>query len=154
MKIIFLDIDGVLNFKGTEALAPSGRTGIIDKKVSLLYDIIKTTNAKVVLLQSWGKEWNRDSDKCTNDGKYLDRKMIRRGIHILDKIDTLTQSSINDWLKRNDHVTNAVVLFSQLGLSDINIDKDSKTILYALPIDNDIGLSTNDVTTVIDLLGA
>ena len=45
MKIIFLDIDGVLNNSETAAGAPSGSTGIEDKLVQRLVRIVEKTIA-------------------------------------------------------------------------------------------------------------
>lgn len=49
MKLIFLDIDGVLNNCETAARAPSGNTGIEDKLVQRLAHIVGETDAKIIL---------------------------------------------------------------------------------------------------------
>lgn len=58
MKIIFLDIDGVLNsdeyFDKIKYLKIEGIESEIDrKKVKLLQEAVKQTGAKVVLTSSW-----------------------------------------------------------------------------------------------------
>lgn len=66
MKLIFLDIDGVLNYqlmweekrqcKRHEELlkgAPDGAHDICEKKVELLNELIKKTEAKVVITSTW-----------------------------------------------------------------------------------------------------
>lgn len=85
MKVIFLDVDGVLNFTGTEARAPSGALGLASAPVKQLRNIIKATGAYIVLTSTWKGDWDFDEEKCTADGKYLVRKLKREGLHILDK---------------------------------------------------------------------
>ena len=60
MKIIFLDIDGVLNSDMYEA----NRTDWLDdnsidpSRVKLLADLVKASDAKIVLTSTWRVEWN------------------------------------------------------------------------------------------------
>lgn len=53
MKLIFLDVDGVLNTDTTTNLTPSGYIGVSDEYVERLLHIIEETDAKVVLTSSW-----------------------------------------------------------------------------------------------------
>ena len=57
MKIIFLDIDGVLNYRGCKSKSPSGCYGIEQDKVKLLKNIVEQTNAKLVLTSTWKTDW-------------------------------------------------------------------------------------------------
>ena len=45
MKLIFLDVDGVLNYSGCKARSATGCLGIDDEKVKLLRQIIDQTGA-------------------------------------------------------------------------------------------------------------
>ena len=45
MKVIFLDIDGVLNYRGMSDVCP--------KAVSLLNDLLEKTGANIVISSSW-----------------------------------------------------------------------------------------------------
>ena len=45
MKVIFLDIDGVLNYRGVSDVCP--------KAVSLLNDLLEKTEANIVISSSW-----------------------------------------------------------------------------------------------------
>ena len=113
MKVIFLDIDGVLNYAKTEARAPCGCIGIAEPSVRNLKKIIDKTGAKIVLTSTWKDEWEIDADNCTPMGIYLDKKLKRHGIHILDKtkdhIDNRGEG-IQNWLTRHDHVKDWIVL--------------------------------------------
>ena len=107
MKVIFFKVDGVLNFPDSDAVAPSGAKGVAEARVKQLKNIVQESGSRLVLYGSWTKDWNFDDAKCTVDGIYLNKKMNRRGIHILDKVnDDLSDSDgINDWLSRHPNVT-------------------------------------------------
>ena len=85
MKVIFLDVDGVLNCKGTEARC-GHYLGIDDNKVQRLRRIVEATGAKIVLVSTWkdGCEHKEDQDALAN---YLDRKLRATGLRILDKTE-------------------------------------------------------------------
>ena len=127
MKIIFLDVDGVLNFAATEARTASGCLGIASSAVKNLRDIVKATGAYIVLTSTWKDEWDFDEDKCTEDGKYLVRKLKREGLHILDKTQDLINNrgqGIQEWLGRHKGVESWVVLDD-----DIFPDYESRGIM-------------------------
>lgn len=85
MKVIFLDVDGVLNCKYTTSKC-GFFIGIDNSKVNFLWDIIEATSAKIVLCSSWKDGWYKtnkeDQDESAN---YLDRKLKRRNLFIMDK---------------------------------------------------------------------
>lgn len=87
MKIIYLDIDGVLNCKSTEARC-GYYLGIDDDKMQHLRRIVDATGAKIVLVSTWKDGWERehkeDQDALAN---YLDRKLRATGLRILDKTE-------------------------------------------------------------------
>jgi hypothetical protein len=76
MKVIFLDIDGVLNNIYSKTRAPSGVIGIDDDKVKRLRKIVEATGAKLVLTSTWKKDTGEDRD-------YMLRKLGREKLHIL-----------------------------------------------------------------------
>jgi hypothetical protein len=53
VKIVFLDIDGVLNHTACKVKAPSGFCFVDDKCIVRLKRIIEKTDAKVVLASTW-----------------------------------------------------------------------------------------------------
>lgn len=85
MKIIFLDIDGVLNCLGSTSRSPSGYVGVDDDKLNRLRTIVGITGAKIVLCSTWKDSWEKDPDLCDPEGSYLNRKFKRHGLHIWDK---------------------------------------------------------------------
>ena len=111
MKIIFLDVDGVLNADDTymfidgpkkgkhKSNSPTccGYTGIDRAKVKRLQQIIEATDAKIVLVSSWKEcyeyftgnptvEENSDLSATTLRamGKYLHNKLSEFHLHIYD----------------------------------------------------------------------
>lgn len=112
MKVIFLKVDGVLNFPDSDAVAPSGAKGVAESRTKDLKYLVKESGARLVLYGLWKKEWDFDDTKCTPDGVYLNKKLERHGLHILDKVrDDLPEvEGINDWLNRHPNVTEYCVL--------------------------------------------
>ncbi len=89
MKIIFLDIDGVLNCSTTKERCNLFR-GIEDQKIALLKEIVIATDALIVLISSWKEHWQKESKlKFLQDelANYLDKKFTDQGLAIIDKID-------------------------------------------------------------------
>ncbi len=92
MKIIFLDIDGVLNntswFKSREACVSTATrmeydlSNIDPNSVIILNEIINATEAKVVISSTWRK---------TNSVKYLQELLEKKGFtgEIIDKTGVL-----------------------------------------------------------------
>lgn len=87
MKIIFLDIDGVLNCSESKSDC-LGYVGIDNVRLKRLKRIIKETDAQIILISTWKEQWFKESfNKCQQDelANYLDRKLKRERISILDK---------------------------------------------------------------------
>lgn len=74
MKIIFLDIDGVLNYQYTEERI-QGFMGISRSLLSTLKSLVERSNkeedTKIVLTSSWRMGVNRNGDKISQHYKYL-----------------------------------------------------------------------------------
>ena len=56
MKVIFLDIDGVLNSLDCKEKI-EGYLFVEDKKIALLKELIDATGAKIVLSSTWRRGW-------------------------------------------------------------------------------------------------
>lgn len=117
MKVIFLDIDGVLNFEGSQAKAPNGCVGISEAPMKKLSKFIKETGAKIVLISTWQKDWAFDEESLDGNQKlicqYLNKKFERHGIRIMDKVGGQAQERmerINEWLSKRPNVDKWVVL--------------------------------------------
>ena len=93
MKVIFLDIDGVLNEEKSCSRC-CGYKGIDDKKVENLASIVKTTGTEIVLISTWKDDW-RKTDK-THQGmmaNYLDKKLKKQGLSVLDKTESVDRAN-------------------------------------------------------------
>lgn len=85
MKVIFLDVDRVLNDSGSNSRC-RGVIGIDDNKAKLLSKIVYNTKSVLVLVSSWKIHWERwYKDEQHELGNYLDRKLKRQRLYILDK---------------------------------------------------------------------
>ena len=85
MKLIFLDVDGVLNRVQTKTQAPSGCTGIEMELVKNLAMIVNETNALIILTSDWKIEWEAVSFGCSEDAKYLNEMLAKEGLQIVGK---------------------------------------------------------------------
>ena len=94
MKVVFLDIDGVLNTVMYDRCRIEGRPEerIDLSRVKLLADIVNATGAKIVLSSTWREDWDRSQELCGEDGRYIDRCLARHGLSIMDKTPCLDDS--------------------------------------------------------------
>ena len=134
MKVIFLDVDGVLNGYGrfTEIiyfLAKKLRMlgllkhyhdifGVHTRKVKLLSKIVKKTGAKIVLSSSWRFGWDVPYEEKDGHQRKLVDKLAKYGMTIRDrtgyardaKSATQRETEIREWLSSHDNVKSFVVL--------------------------------------------
>lgn len=108
MNVIFFEVDGILNFKGSEALAPDGTMGIAESRVKALRRYVDATNSRLVLYGNWCKDWDFNDALCTPKGIYLNKKLSRRGLHILEKVKA--GETVQDWLTRHQNIEQHIVL--------------------------------------------
>lgn len=120
MKVIFLDVDGVLNCSESQSKC-GDYTGIDDKRVKLLRNLVRTSHAAIVLVSSWKDDWERVDKESQNEyGDYLDRKLKREGLYVLDKTDDDPRGdyyrgrSILTWLEKHPNVESWVVLDDEM----------------------------------------
>ena len=121
MKVIFLDVDGVLNHAGCTERAYSGVLGICTEHLEHLRSIVQQTGAKIVLTSTWKEYWEKTEAEITDkDGHYLDEKIKESGLEILDKTEdwilnrgegiriwmekTEKQETIESWVVLDDEI--------------------------------------------------
>lgn len=117
MKVIFLDVDGVLNCE-TSTSNCRGYTGIDKDKVEKLKAIVDATNAKIVLISDWKEGWMPGKQYQPNRhpfAAYLDEKLFEYGqLTIFDKTHELVSSDrgfgIKAWVNAYPDITDWVVL--------------------------------------------
>jgi len=113
IKIIFLDIDGVLNCNESKSRC-GGFIGIDDSKVKCLAEIVKETDAKIVLCSSWKSDWERiNKSEQGQPGNYLDKKLRKEKLYVLDKTSDNGENrgeGIHNWIQAHSNIESWVVL--------------------------------------------
>lgn len=123
IKVIFLDVDGVLNTCRTTRRTATGYKFIGIKQIRKLRQIVISTGAKVVL----SSDWRYDRDDPTQNSDYLELRMelLKYGIHLYGFTPELPSchrgKEIDQWLKEHDKVENFVILDDR---TDIELNKD------------------------------
>lgn len=153
MKVIFLDVDGVLNCVDTTDLC-GGYVGIENAKVKLLRRIVEETGAEIVLVSTWKDGWSKtDKDKKQDMfGYFLDRELEKESLVILDKTEDdgiHRGKGIRDWMSGRD-IESFVILddknydYPARGLSPYHV----KTEFY----DENGGLNEKHVALAVRIL--
>lgn len=92
MKILFLDIDGVLNStqfynnKSTEDLILEPLDG---RCVLHVKSIVDATDARIVITSTWRGGWEKEASRCSREGQILNRFFKLYGLSIYDKTPVL-----------------------------------------------------------------
>lgn len=116
MKIIFLDIDGVLNsFEYRKRMGRKYYTEIIDRsKMPLLKRIVDATDAKIVLSTSWRKFWNEGEKQLDSIGEYINTVFMEFGLSVYSKIPVIENvgrgEEILAWLDGKRYIDGYVIL--------------------------------------------
>ncbi len=116
MKILFLDIDGVLNSRAYDRKRNlDEQTNIDETRLPLLKEIIDATDAKIVLSSTWRQHWDKDSNRCGVGGRYINRIFAKFGLAIYDKtpnlgIGALRRDEIQKWLDDIDQDIESFVI--------------------------------------------
>ena len=153
MKVIFLDVDGVLNsdeyFDRIQNLDIEGIESEIDiNKVKLLKKAVDTTGAKVVLSSSW---------RYTKNALALKKLLADYGIHITDSTPVVEHKrglEIRTWLENNNNVENFVILDDEV-FDSYDSALTEKLVKMSKEKETDIGegLLPENVEKIIERLG-
>ena len=91
MKIIFCDVDGVLNNARTTGRSPGGYKGVSDELIRKLKRIVEKTDARIVLSSDW--RLVKDDPVHGKDYRYLTRKLLFvAGLKISDHTEDISWS--------------------------------------------------------------
>ena len=135
MKIIFLDVDGVLN-SSNDKFSTELET---DSHLLLLKELVDKTNSKIVLTSSWRK--------IPKLRKVVDTKLKNLNIEIIGETKSLPGtrgSGIKEWLKDKE-VESFVIL-------DDDSDMDELTSTNLVKTDYNIGLQKEDIEKALKIL--
>lgn len=123
IKVIFLDVDGVLNSSHTVRTTVNNFIFAGSRQLKTLKRIIRETRAKVVLSSDW--RYDRDDPAYNSDYLELEYELQRNGIQFYDftpEFPTAHRGAeISKWLKAHEEVDNFVILDDQ---TDIEPNKD------------------------------
>lgn len=101
-RIIFLDIDGVLNSVAYDRVRTAEQTNIDQTRLPLLKGLVDDTQAILILSSSWRKHWSPDEAQCDRIGRELNRIFAGHGMVISGKTpqrpDGDRAGEISDWL--------------------------------------------------------
>ncbi len=154
MKILFLDIDGVLNCKYTEERF-AGYVFVSDDKIRLLKKIIEATDAKIVLSSSWREGWFYKDHVAHATSTELDLfealwdKLLEFDIELFDYTAELGHRGleIDAWLKGCAEEIEAYVILDDMDESEL-VPHSS----HIVQTDFSLGLTEKDVIIVIEML--
>lgn len=76
MKVIFLDVDGVLNCRTTRQRNPAGFVGVEPEKCQILRRILRETGAHIVLSSTWRKMPSLLPHLWKNIGEHYTRRVV------------------------------------------------------------------------------
>ena len=172
MKVIFLDIDGVLNTKETydNMYRTNGFLSAmevpIDKfRLEYLKTIIDETDAKIVLSSSFRHFFIKEEGKIiptSIKGKNLHNWFLKYGIDIYDITPTngyTREEEIKEWLINNEEVEDFIIIdddptiFEDLSSKLIQTSKVRQNYLTTF-IKDSFGLCERHIPEIIDRLGA
>lgn len=162
MKILFLDIDGVLNSNmWNEKHKKEISSGILieEEKVQFLAEIIDKTNAKIVLHSGWRFWFSDDFQPIRKESKYLIDIFTKYNIKIYDitpdlrteeikinnKLSLVKAKEILKWLDENEGVDLYLVL------EDLDLHNDIVK-QHQIQTNNEIGLTKEDMENAINRL--
>lgn len=159
MKIIFLDIDGVLNsrkyfiethkgnlvchkvydYNKMDDLIKLFMLKIDFYKLQLLREIISYTNAKIVITSAWRnlKEW-----------PLIEEILIEKGLPIIGVTSSFGSrgEEIRDYLKDNEEIDNYIIIDDDMFLDFYELENNLVKTNY------DDGLTEENVYDAIDML--
>lgn len=113
MKVIFLDIDGVVNCYDTKERAPSKVIGVEQRLITHIKEIVDATGAKLVLSSTWRKDWAFDLMNG-KDWHYLRDEFAKQGLYFMDytpsRRDSHRGEEIKEWLESTGYDVESYVV--------------------------------------------
>ena len=148
MKVIFLDIDGVLNCETTQEQTREGVRFVEDRFVERLKRIVDETGARVVLSSDW--RYDRDYDEYNGDYLELKAKLSEYGIEFYGFTPAIYHENrgheIDAYLKAHEEVDRFVILDDRCDMQP-HLERLVRTSFA-------FGLQDEDVDEAIWLLNA
>lgn len=157
-KVIFLDIDGVLNssfWNDTHQMEISDGTLIDRKKVKLLSKLVQRTGAEIVLHSGWKYWFDTDLTPLRAESEKLQTLLLEKGLHISSvtpdyateeikrtkKFSLIKAKEILAYIEEHPEVQQWVVI-DDLDLHDAEVEQ------HQLRTDPQVGLTAEDISAV------
>lgn len=104
MRVIFLDVDGVLNNRHTRVTTSDGWCFVDDHLIARLKRLLNLSGAQLVLSSTWREGWHQE-DESKNDISFteLRNKFNEFGIEIFDRTGEMRPhrwQSIKEYMER------------------------------------------------------
>ena len=145
MKVIFVDVDGVLNCNSTTVFTRSGAQFVEDRLIERLKTIVSATGAKIILSSDWRYDREPPYDA---DFLELKNKLLEHGIKIHGYTPIYYGQDrgfeINAWLNSHPKVKKFVILDDRCDMFPVKH--------RLVRTDPNIGLTDEDVEEAIWLL--
>ena len=146
IKVVFLDVDGVLNNNKTTRKTTGGYPFVGSRLLKNLKRIITETGAKVVLSSDW--RYDRDDPRYNRDYLELHNELLRYGIKLYGFTPELPSAhrgaEIDEWLKAHAEVSNFVILDDRTDIEP-NTDHWVQTVMSR-------GLGAEETRKAIEIL--
>lgn len=155
-KIIFLDVDGVLNnhrfITNNQFLSSESRRNIDNEKVMVLKTIVAQTGARIVLSSSWRLQFDRSLQPLSGAAKELVDKLAEYGLCLWDKTDDCVNKveSINKWLEEHRNTISNYVIIDDDYMPDVVVG----SLGCLIKISYYIGLTEKEAILAISKLNA
>ena len=150
MKVIFLDIDGVVNCYDTKERAPSKVIGVEQRLITHIKEIVDATGAKLVLSSTWRKDWAFDLLDGI-DWHYLRDEFAKQDLCFMDytpsRRDSHRGEEIKEWLESTEYEIKSYVVIDDemFDIWDLHDDHMVQTSTVT-------GIKPGDVKMAIDIL--
>ncbi|MDD4371427.1 MAG: HAD domain-containing protein [Anaerostipes sp.] len=114
MKVIFLDIDGVLNsydyYEKTQRY-----TDLIDAdNLKVLKEIVNQTDARIVLTSSWRRGWRHEFEDCTEEMQEMLLEFHKFGLEVFSRTGCdetcRREMEIFQWIKKCQEPIDGIVI--------------------------------------------
>lgn len=139
MKVVFLDIDGVLNCS-TSTKRYKGGPFVDDDKLALLAELVNKTGAKLVLSSTWRFGLLYPNSVFANDIIALQKELRRFGLKLFSHTPKLPEKQRGDeiqlWLDSYSGVESFVILDDDSDMVDLKKYLVKTTWEYGLQRDH------------------
>ncbi len=134
MKVIFLDIDGVLNSVKYDREKEDVNASIDETRLFILKELVDKSGAFIVLSSTWRKHWDKERGAIDKTGEYMVKCFEKAGLDIYDRtVDisyTKRSEEIKIWLSEHPGTESFVIFddefFGWGDLSDNMVKTDSR----------------------------